>query len=67
MSEKNKNYTGVCEKHSEIPIIGQYLKSIAFTKFDNAQLLLAVKIRMKACSKEKRTLFKASPKLSYKT
>ena len=63
ISEKIKNYTGDCEKHSEIE---QYLKSIAFTKFDNAQLLLAVKIRMTACSKEKKTLFKTSPKLSYK-
>ena len=66
ISEKFKNYAGDCEKHSEIYIIGQYLKSIAFTKFDNAQLLLVVKIGMTACSKEKRTLFKTSPKLSYK-
>ena len=55
IGEKIKSNTGFCEKHSEISIIGQYLKSIAFTKFDNAQLLLAVKIRMTACSKEKRT------------
>ena len=66
ISEKIKKYAGVCEKHSEIYIIGQYLKSIAFTKFDNAQLLLAVKIRMTACWKEKRTLFKTNPKLFYK-
>ena len=44
ISEKFKNYTGDCEKDSEIYIIGQYLKSIAFTKFDNVQWLLAVKI-----------------------
>ena len=61
-----KNYTGDCEKHSEICVIGRYLKSIAFTKFDNAQLLVAEKIRMTACSKEERMLFKTSPKLSYK-
>ena len=66
ISEKVKNYTGDCKRHSEICIIGKYLKSTAFTKFDNAQLLLAEKIRMTACSKEKRTLFKTSPKLSYK-
>ena len=61
ISEKIKNYTGDCEKHCVISIIEQYLKSIAFTKFDNAQLLLAVKIRMTACSKEKRTQFKTGP------
>ena len=38
-------------------LIGRYLKSIAFTKFEITQiLLLAVKIRMTAYSKEKRTL-----------
>ena len=57
---------GDCEKLGKISIIGQHLKSIAFTKFDNAQLSLAVKIRMTTCSKEKRTLFKTSPKLFYK-
>ena len=57
---------GDCERYSEICIIGQYLKSIACTKFDNAQLLLAVKIRMTACPKEKRTRFETSPKLSNK-
>ena len=35
ISEKIKNYTGDCEKHSVISIIGQYLKSIPFTKLDN--------------------------------
>ena len=53
LSEKIKNYTGDCEKHSEISIIGQYLKSIAFTKFDNAKLLLAVKIRIQLVRKRK--------------
>ena len=41
-------------------------KSIAFTKFDIAHMLLAVKTRMTACSKEKRTWFKKSSKLYYK-
>ena len=42
------------------------LKSIAFTKFDIEHMLLAVKTRMTACSKEKRTWFNISPKLYYK-
>ena len=67
ISENIKKLHGwLWQAYSEICIIEQYLKSIAFTKFDNAQLLLAAKIRMIACSKEKRTLFKTSPKLSYK-
>ena len=66
ISEKVKNYAGDCKRHSKIYIIGQYLKSIAFTKFDTAQLLPAEKIQMTACSKEKRTLFKTRPKLCYK-
>ena len=37
ISEKVKNYTGDCKRQSEIYIIGQYLKSITFTKFDKAQ------------------------------
>ena len=47
--------------------IGRHLKSIAFTKFDFVQLLLAVNIRMRVGSKEKRTLFKKSPKLCFCT
>ena len=66
ISEKVKNYAGDCKRHSEIYIVEQYLKSIAFTKFDTAQLLPAEKIRMTACWKDKRTLVKTSPKLSYK-
>ena len=64
--ESEKLHPRLYRKHSEICIIGQYLKSIDLTKFDTAQLLLADEIRMTACSKEKRTLFKTSPKLSYK-
>ena len=41
------------------------LKSIAFTKFDIAHMLLKVKAQMTACSKERRTWFKISPKLYY--
>ena len=39
---------------------------IAFTKFVIARTLRGVKIRITACSKEKRTWFKTSPKLFYK-
>ena len=67
ISENIKKLHGrLWQAYSEICIIEQYLKSIAFTKFDNAQLLFAVKMQMIACSKEQRTLFKTSPKLSYK-
>ena len=47
-------------------IIGGHFKSIAFTKFVIAHTLLGVKIRITACSKEKRTWFKTSSKLFYK-
>ena len=39
---------------------------LAFTKFVIAHTLLGVKIRITACSKDKRTWFKTSPKLCYK-
>ena len=45
---------------------GGHYKSIAFTKFVIAHTLLGVKIRITACSKEKRTWFKTSAKLYYK-
>ena len=38
----------------------------SFSKFIIAHTLLGVKIRVTACSKEKRTWFKTGPKLSYK-
>ena len=66
-SEKIKNCTGDYERHALVNLHNwRHLKSIAFTKFDIAHTLLAVKIRMTACSKEKRTWIKTSPKLCYK-
>ena len=53
-------------KHIVICIIGGHLKPIAFTKFVIASTLRGVKIRITACSKEKKTWFKTSLKLFYK-
>ena len=49
--------------------MNRHLKSIAFTEFVIAHTLLGVKIRITACSKEKRMWFKTlryKSKLRYK-